>query len=171
MEENVRPYRPAIGVGVSSSVGVSSGGSSTGLGQPRTHAPAERPVLLTVEEYQRQQEAWSSFEDEAWQPFVEAWRERFPDPPPGSAADDPDTTLRSRLWIIADARPNDLGRWVREAKGRRVTEVLAHVFAEWSRLREDVDDYEPPSTPEERRRAMHSLKEIVTLTTDREARG
>jgi hypothetical protein len=121
-------------------------GRSSSTGPARPHGDGERPitkdrpVLLTQEEAARQREAWASFSEAAWAPFVEAWRERFPDPPVGSVEDDPDTTLRSRLWAIADVRPRSLGQWVREAPGRQATEVLAHVFREFARVRAEVSD-------------------------------
>lgn len=92
-----------------------------------------------------QRRAWVDWSEPAWGPFVEAWLDRgFRLPPEGDPRDDPRTSLRSRLWEIADARPNDLGRWVREAKGRSVHDVVGHVFAKWQGLREELgpDDWD-----------------------------
>lgn len=78
---------------------------------------------------------------EAWGPFVEAWLDRgLRLPPEGDPRDDPDTSLRSRLWPIAEARPNDLGRWVREAKGRTVHQIIGHVFRQWRGILNDLPD-------------------------------
>lgn len=94
-----------------------------------------RLVLLTKAQF----DAWRTFADPAWQPFKAAWLERgFCHPPEGDPRDDPRTSLRSRLWEIAQARPDDLGRWVREARGSTQREVVGHVFAMWRELREEV---------------------------------
>lgn len=96
-----------------------------------------------------QRAAWSSFveEPDAWGPFVAAWLERgFRLPPHGDPHDDPRTSLRSRLWEIADARPKSLGRWVREARGTTTREVIGHVFTAWRELREEIGVDDEPIT-------------------------
>lgn len=88
-----------------------------------------------------QREAWASWDDDAWAPFVDAWFARgFRLPPTGDPGDDPDTSLRSRLWPIADARPDDLGRWVRDAKCGSAYQIVGYVFAQWRGLLNDTPD-------------------------------
>lgn len=91
-----------------------------------------------------QRAAWASFENAKWAPFVEAWLERgLRWPPEGTAGDDARTSLRSRLWEIADAQPEQLADWIREARGRTAYEVIGYVFACWrgERAETPVDDW------------------------------
>lgn len=78
-------------------------------------------------------EAWraADFGDE-WAGFIDAWLGRgFRLPPQGEPTDDPRSSMRSRLWEILDARPDDLVRWVREARGESTYSVLGYVFGHW----------------------------------------
>jgi hypothetical protein len=86
-----------------------------------------------------QLEAWQTFGPE-WGPFKNAWFGRgFRLPPMGSPNDDGERpSQRSMLWRIARERPNDLGRWVRDAPGRTTREVIAHVLRQWQFLRGSV---------------------------------
>jgi hypothetical protein len=99
-----------------------------------------RRVLLS----KAQLDAWSSF-GSRWDAFKEAWLERgFFWPPEGDPRDDADTSLRSRLWKIAEARPDDLGQWVSEAPGRSAHEVIGYVFRQFNGFREEIgaDDWD-----------------------------
>lgn len=71
---------------------------------------------------------WSSFGSE-WEPFREAWTERGFRLPPNSKQ-------RELLWKIADSRPEDLGRWVREApeSKRSPYEVAGFAVDRWKTL-------------------------------------
>lgn len=79
----------------------------------------------------------------------------------GEADEQP--SQRSMLWRIADARPIDLGRWVREAPGRTPREVITHVLRQWQGLRTevgvDVED-DPGDREVERRAAIAGLSHI-----------
>ena len=99
-----------------------------------------RRVLLTKAQFV----AWSGFGHE-WDPFRDAWLGRgFFWPPEGDPRDDPDTSLRSRLWKIAEARPDELGQWVSEAPGRTPHDVIGYVFRQFNGFREEIgaDDWE-----------------------------
>lgn len=103
--------------------------------------PRDRPGKPVAEPRltREQLDGWRTFDADEWQPFRSAWLARgFLWPPQGSALDDPETSLRSRLWEIADARPNDLGRWVREAKGHTPHAVIGEVFARWRGLQDEI---------------------------------
>jgi hypothetical protein len=112
---------------------------------------------------------WRSFADrpEIWAPFVSAWLDRgFRLPPRGAAEDDPNTSLRSRLYEIADARPRDLGRWVGEATGTTPHQVVSHVFREWRELKVEAGvDPRPEPEPDEadRRAAAGSLARVASV--------
>jgi hypothetical protein len=82
--------------------------------------------LLSAEQFA----AWSGFDHPAWEPFKSAWLARGLRNPPFGDADDPGRQ-RALLWEIADARPDDLGRWVAEAPGRSVRGVINHVLEQW----------------------------------------
>lgn len=85
-------------------------------------------------------EAWSTFTRPEWQPFKTAWlKHGLMWPPKGSDGDD-DTSQRGLLWQVAEARPNDLGRWVAEAKGNDPQSVIAHVLARWHAVRDGIND-------------------------------
>lgn len=148
-----------------------------GAGQ-RSKEPFEGPPVedgrgprLTKERL----DAWASFRHPSWQPFKRAWLARgIPLPPPGSASDDEETSLRSRLWEIADARPNDLGRWVAEAQGRTVHAVIGHVFDRWSDMRDGIaaagvedDEAWEAGKVAERRVATGALARLSDLLTAR----
>lgn len=79
-----------------------------------------------------QLDEWATFGAE-WGPFKDAWIERgFLLPPSGTAHDDDDQpSQRSMLWQIANDRPTDLGRWVREAPGRTTRDVIGYVLRQW----------------------------------------
>ena len=84
--------------------------------------------------------AWATFTSPEWQPFREAWLGRgLLWPPAGNPDDDPESSLRARLWEVAEARPNDLGRWVREARGRMSSAILSEVFDRWRGHQDAVD--------------------------------
>ncbi len=79
---------------------------------------------------------WKSLSSRNWGPFKAAWLARgFLNPPHGDG-DDP-KSQRSLVWEIADARPDDLARWVAEAPGRSVREVLEHVLEQWHAARKE----------------------------------
>lgn len=108
-----------------------------------------------------QLEAWSTFGRE-WGPFKEAWMGRgFLLPPTGNAADDDELpSQRSMLWKIANERPNDLGRWVREAPGRSTREVIDHVLRQWQKLRADFDE---PDDYDDRKRAARLADDTPSM--------
>jgi hypothetical protein len=116
---------------------------------------------MTKEEYHRFLEEWRDFSHPDWQPFKAAWTARgFIRPPSGEPTDDAGTSQRSRLWAIADARPRDLGRWVREAPGRTTHEVIDYVFTRFGEVREDIglgdEDWD-----EEKRASRKSAPELL----------
>jgi len=87
-----------------------------------------------------QPDQWESYQREQWAPFREAWQARFSLPPTG-ARDGTERSQRELLWPIADARPNDLGRWVREAPGDATPfEVVGHVLRRWREAQGRVAD-------------------------------
>lgn len=115
----------------------------------KTDDEGERPTVVTLTKAQLT--AWRSFTDPIWQPFMAAWMERgFRLPPRGEATDEPgegEPSARAILWQIADARPNDLGRWVRGAPaGARPNEIISHVIGQWHALRSSVDSTEEPTS-------------------------
>ena len=115
-------------------------------------------IRLTKE----QLEAWRTFSDPCWGPFREAWLERgFPWPPSGEATDDPETSVRSRLFHIAVLRPNDLGAWVRSAPRRAdAHRVVGHVFRCWAGFAQDVpfDEEDAPSSKADREADAQALR-------------
>jgi hypothetical protein len=127
----------------------------------QTHAfnPAQRLAWVT----------WWNADEVAWGPFVAAWLDRgYRLPPEGELTDAPNTSLRSRLWPIADARPNDLGRWIREAPGRDPYDVIGYVFDQWRGVLRGLPPDEPrpqigrrcPTEPS-RRRQMVPIRDIL----------
>lgn len=111
-----------------------------------------------------QLEAWASYQRAAWGPFKAAWIGRgFLWPPTGSSEDEDGQSLRSLLWQVADARPNDLGRWVREAKGRTPRDVVAHVLERWHALRAEVGVDEDEAIAARERRDPHALQPLREL--------
>jgi hypothetical protein len=128
---------------------------------PRS-SPSSEPRLT-----ERQLRSWDSFSSPRWQPFKNAWLARgLLYAPFGSDSDD-DTSQRGLLWQIADARPNDLARWVREAPGRDAREVISHVLEKWHSVRTDagVDDDEWEQQKREERRvaggAMEKIGQVI----------
>lgn len=80
----------------------------------------------------KQLNAWARFTAPAWSAFKEAWMERgllYP----------PTTEQAEMLWPIADARPNDLARWVREAPGDKY-QVTDYVLARWMEFLDGVNE-------------------------------
>lgn len=100
---------------------------STVVPAPRARAREERGPRLTRE----QLDAWAGWTAPEWAPFKEAWLERGLRMPPTSEQ-------RALLWEIADARPTDLGRWVRESKLPVADRIVEHVLTRWRRLREAI---------------------------------
>jgi hypothetical protein len=131
--------------------------------QARGGSPSTEPRLT-----KEQLTAWGSFSAREWQPFREAWMGRGLLWPPFGGPDDDDTSQRGLLWQIANARPNDLGRWVRQAKGRTSREVITHVLEKWHEVRAEanVDDDEWEERKLEERQAargrMSRLGEVIS---------
>lgn len=123
-----------------------------------TKATAQRP--------RREDDGWSSFTNPAWQPFKQAWTARGLRLPPSGDADDP-KSQRGRLWPIAEAGPDRLARWVREAEGRTAYEVVGHVFRQWSALANAMGEPghderpEPPRDPGASR-SLQRLGELIS---------
>ena len=119
--------------------------SKEGYLQPQTprppdgrDGPTRGPTLSAA-----QHRSWLDFERTEWQPFREAWIGRGLLFAPGGSPDDDDDTQRGLLWSIASNRPNDLGRWVREAKGTTPREVVTHVLERWHDIRDAVTVDDP----------------------------
>jgi hypothetical protein len=91
---------------------------------------------MSGDEYERFQRAWAEFPDEPWGPFKEAWvgRGLFL-PPAGSPDDKPDSSQRAILFKIAESRPTDIARWVREAPGKTPRAIIDHVLRQWDALK------------------------------------
>lgn len=157
-----------VGVGVSTDVGdsESSAAESESRASKRSTSRAngrQPDVRLT----QRELESWSSFSTPEWSEFKHAWLGRGLHYAPFGQPDDDDTSQRGLLWQIADARPHDLARWVREAPGRTAREVIDHVLEQWHSVRADVgvDDPEWQEEKEAERRAargaMTSIGDLI----------
>lgn len=122
-----------------------------------------------------QLEAWRSFAAPQWRAFKSAWLGRgFLWPPAGEDGDD-DTTQRGLLWQIADARPSELGAWVRLAPGSHPREVIDYVLTRWHQIREDVglEETEAKAVQARRRdapqRAGAILDRLATQVEERAA--
>jgi hypothetical protein len=88
--------------------------------------------------------------------------------PPFGSPDDPDTSQRGLLWQIAEARPNDLGRWVKEAELPQPKAVIAYVLDRWHEAREDAgieDEDWSAFKVAERQTASSSWTRIGELTS------
>lgn len=83
-------------------------------------------------------DAWRLFGPE-WDAFRSAWIGRGLRLPPSGDPDGDDTSQRGMLWQVLDARPTDLVRWVREARGRTSHEVVAHVLDRWHEVRVEAE--------------------------------
>lgn len=92
-----------------------------------TREPSPREPLLTA----HQRDQWSSFGPE-WNDVKLAWLQRGMRLPPKGSVDTPGSQ-RAVLFEVLDARPKDLVRWIREARGKRSHEVVAHVLREYHR--------------------------------------
>lgn len=128
----------------------------------RSHQPHPSEPRLTAE----QLEAWSTFTAPQWQPFKDAWLRRGFRWPPIGSPDSDDTSQRGLLWQIADARPDDLGLWVGQAKGISPRDVIAFVLDRWHGAREaaGIEDAEWSATKERERhdrQPMTRLNEIL----------
>jgi hypothetical protein len=77
--------------------------------------------------------AWAGLTAPAWAPFKEAWLARGLRLPPTGEQ-------RDLLWEIADARPTDLGRWVREAPLPTTEAIIDHVLDRWHAFRESIEE-------------------------------
>lgn len=47
---------------------------------------------------------------------------------------------RDLLWEIADARPTDLARWVRESPSPVAANIVEYVLGRWTALRDAIDE-------------------------------
>ncbi len=137
-----QPSPPAIGIGVSSSVGV----SKESLGPPKPVPARSQPGDPSKEPRltKDQLDGWGTFSVPAWRPFKDAWLARGFRHPPFGSPDDGDTSQRGLLWQIADARPIDLGLWVKTAPGHTAREVIEWVLKQWHESRDEA-----PSAEEE----------------------
>jgi hypothetical protein len=87
------------------------------LGHGPSNMPGDVPSNMDGESWELP-EGW----DEAWEPFLEVWRERGLNYLPSEAQ-------RRALWTLIDARPNDAIRWLHQApKGVRVFEMVAYLL-------------------------------------------
>lgn len=78
--------------------------------------------------------AWAGLTAAAWAPFKEAWMGRGLLLPPAGRQ-------RELLWEIADARPTDLARWVRDAPApAEPRRIIDYVLARWHDLRRSLDE-------------------------------
>lgn len=103
--------------------------------KPPAKPPAWRSRFDEPRLTERELDSWATFNNRKWDPFKEAWLGRGLHYAPFGSPDDDDTSQRGLLWQIADARPNDLGRWVKEAPGRTSREVITHVLEQWHEQR------------------------------------
>ncbi len=88
--------------------------------------------------------AWAGLTAAAWAPFKEAWLGRGLLLPPAGAQ-------RELLWEIADARPTDLARWVRDAPApAEPRRIIDYVLARWHDFRRSLEE----SLTEEERRLL-----------------
>ncbi len=113
------------------------------------HSPTRTVSKADFEESVRR---WSTYTADEWRPFEAAWRSRgLLYPPFGTAHDDPDGSLRARLWRIAEDRPNDLGRWVRESPFSHPVQIVDYVFEQHSKLAAGIGvdvEFEGPTKAE-----------------------
>lgn len=94
------------------------------MGRAQRDPLTDGSVLLS----KAQLAGWATFTEKAWLPFKRAWLARGLRRPPSPKQ-------RDLLWSIADARPNDLGRWVREApKNGPSTAIITYVLTQWHAL-------------------------------------
>jgi hypothetical protein len=130
------------------------------MGNTTAKATVAREPRLTKE----QLDAWADLKDTAWAPFKEAWLSRGLRLPPTPHQ-------REFLWRVADARPNDLGTWVRVAPSPVADKIVEYVLTRWltfiEGLNEDAEQAEwdwLQAKAAERAAARPSLEHIgVTL--------
>jgi hypothetical protein len=119
--------------------------------------------LLTKAEYERTVLEWADWNHRNWQPFREAWVARgFVHPPVGSPYDNPDSrspSARALLWPIADARPKDLARWVREAPAKTPHQIVRYVLDRWDTVRSQYEETE--EWDEEKRASRKAAPELL----------
>ncbi len=128
------------------------------LTDPRMEMLRDSGPRMTVAQWR----SWDDFDRPEWQPFKEAWLGRgFLLAPTGEK--DGDESLRTMLWEVAAARPNDLGRWVREAPPGDRRSVVAYVLDRWHDIRDAI--VEPPR-PASRRARSHGPTRIGALLAD-----
>jgi hypothetical protein len=156
-----------VGIGVGSSVReLGKAPTAVDVAKPRAKQPSLDEPRLT----ERELNSWNGFTAREWRPFKEAWLGRGLHYAPFGSDGDDDTSQRGLLWQIAEARPNDLGRWVREAPGRTAREVISYVLEQWHSVRADagVDDDEwEERKREERRVASGAMTRIGDLVRPR----
>lgn len=127
------PSPTAIRSSVGSSVSVSSKAS------PTDRTPARGNGALPVTLTKGQLEGWESFGPE-WRPFKAAWLARgFRYPPSGDPGDE--TSQRSLLWQIVDARPTGIAEWIRSApKDATPRAVIQYALDRFHEIRAAVSD-------------------------------
>lgn len=114
--------------------------TATATGTERTGTTTEdvdarngaAPTLSKIE-----LDAWASFGSD-WDDFRDAWVGRGLRLPPAGDPVGDDTSQRGLLYQVLDARPADLVRWVREAKGKTARDVVAHVLEQWHGVRAEA---------------------------------
>jgi hypothetical protein len=145
------PPLPSTPLPVASVLVTGSSQAPTAVPAREAGQPSQNDPRLTREQY----DAWASFDDPRWRFFKGAWLGRgFLWPPFGEPSDD-DTSQRGLLWQVADARPRELGEWVRLAPGRTTRQVIEFVLERWHGIREEVageeERHELRATAEKRR--------------------